>query len=349
VFKILSLRAQGMERDSQICWEAQNELDGGISLSEAMATLCQVHVFSGFIPKGADAIRFEQRSDHSVQICPPRGGRNVPKKEGVPVVVKPKPSKPICPLCLDVKKDKWPDQLGVKFQLGGKEFFVAANPGPIYEGHTVISPTVHESAVMDIASLCALAQKTPDRWSVQNGPDAGVTINHLHFQSFKADNDLFAIRKVGVKKTWEKQVSDQPMTIEKFEAPYSSYRIRVKSMTPEIVEALVALQDDFLGLDSTNRLTYAITYNQEQGEYEIFFTPRNSDKKTTIDHLGLIGYPQPLGCMVSEEGSEKHWDSAKFQKFLRDIEMPGMAARFEEEVFCKRSFSLEEVVSLVEA
>jgi hypothetical protein len=294
-------------------------------LLEALNILYERVQEIGFVSKAPTVktvIRTDGAGKHvfTEQTCLPREDRN---EAPVPLT-----KRRGCPLCPLTKVERWPDQLGVVTEVDGQMFLVVPNPAPIFREHWVISSLDHKKMVSNIAKLVHLAKAMPGRWVVQNGPNAGATVPHLHFQSFKDEAGLFPIREADPVVLLQKTISGKKITIEKFEAPYSSYRIRTKEMTPAIVQALVLLQDHFLGLAKTNRLTYTAIYNQGKGEYEIFFTPRDSARETTLDHPDKIGYPQPLGCRVSEEGKE--WDTAKFREFLEAIKLsPEIATRFE--------------------
>jgi hypothetical protein len=90
------------------------------------------------------------------------------------------------------------------------------------------------------------------------------------------------------------------------------------------IQYLKELQDSYLKLDPNNRLNISI-YNNDQKSFEVYFSLRNTQAKTT-KYSGTPAYAETLGFLTTPKKEEAdHWQqqgSTYFHGLLKEINPP---------------------------
>jgi bis(5'-adenosyl)-triphosphatase len=111
----------------------------------------------------------------------------------------PKPVNPLCPFCSDSIKES------VFYET--RDFLALYNIAPILPGHSLVIPRKHQTSIIDLSDeglfnffstakyalliLMKVFQTKAFDWSIQEKPEAGQTIEHLHLHIVpRIKNDL---------------------------------------------------------------------------------------------------------------------------------------------------------------
>ncbi len=215
-------------------------------------------------------------------------------------------------------------EMGYKFDVNARAYFVWCNPFPLMRNHVTISSAIHEPQtwvedtyegsrlkseriIQDLLSVVGLA---PGYVGFYNGLGAGASIpGHLHYHLFERSpgHEPFPLEKVALRQS--KEDIAPPFLVE----PYPITSVYFRGEAELIREQAVNFLDEWTkvcgssaNLSANIIATQTIQRNasDSQQEFDLYFVPRNREYLISSGRVEVVGGLEALGEIAFSSEAE---------------------------------------------